>query len=189
MIYIIYNIYIYIIFVCCYLYYILIYNYILYMIYLSLYIQIQIYRYRQSRFFKVYFRNLHPLWKCFRNNIEIIVKKNAFHACLSSTVLVKKIYFSYHAHVISLGFEHSLCHEPLLPSFLYIPNVWKIGVISFLDIVKICSSPEIPPAFTDKSTLQLSFKVMATVVVMVMMMKILSFIKISIRTKLDLNPI
>ena len=63
-----------------------------------------------------------------------------------------------------MGFEPSEWREPLLASFLYMPNVWKIGVISLSDIVKICSSPEIPPAFPDKS----SFKVMATVVVMVM---------------------
>ena len=38
-----------------------------------------------------------------------------------------------------------------------------------LDTVKICSFPEIPP-FADESVLQLTFKLMAAVVVMVMMM-------------------
>ena len=31
----------------------------------------------------------------------------------------------------------------LVASFLYLPNVWKIGVTSLLDIVRICSFPEI----------------------------------------------
>ena len=76
----------------------------------------------------------------------------------------KDIFQLYCSHATSVGFEPSEWREPLLASFLYMPNVWKIGVISLSDIVKICSSPEIPPAFPDKS----SFKVMATVVVMVM---------------------
>ena len=42
----------------------------------------------------------------------------------------KDIFQLYYAHVTSVGFEHSVCREPLLTSFLYIPNVWKIGVVS-----------------------------------------------------------
>ena len=101
-------------------------------------------------------------------------RKNAFHARLSSTVLGKKISDILRSCYFC-GIWGLYVSKPLLDSFLYIPNVWKIGVISLSDIVKICSYSEIPPAFTDTSTLQLSFKVMATVVVMVMMMKILFF--------------
>ena len=38
-----------------------------------------------------------------------------------------------------------------------------------LDTVKICSFPEIPP-FTDESVLQVTFKLMVAVVMLVMMM-------------------
>ena len=130
------------------------------------------------------------MWKFFRNNAGIIVKWNCFwHSLVFCSFSQEDLFKLYYVHVISVGFEHSVFRESLLASFLYVLNVWKIVVISLSDIVKICNSPEIPPAFTDKSTLQLSFKVMTIVVVMVMMMKILFLIKISSRTKYDLKPI
>ena len=64
-------------------------------------------------------------------------------------------------------FEHSLCRKLSLASFLYIPNVWMDT--ECMDIYTEC--------------------MMATVIVMVRMMQILFFIKISIGTKSDLNPI
>ena len=79
----------------------------------------------------------------------------------------------------------------LIAIFLYITNVWKTGVTSLSDMVRIYSSPEIDSLPSLKSTLQLTFKLMATVVVMVIIMKILItllFTKISIQNKSDLNP-
>ena len=64
---------------------------------------------------------------------------------------------------------NTLCRELLLASFLYIPNAWKCGVISLSDTVKFCCSSEIPPPFTYKSTLQITFKLMSTGVVLVTM--------------------
>ena len=162
-IYIIYiYIYIYVIFIYCYLYYILVYNYILYNI------PLYKYRYRYIDIDKAVFLKgiFHELVSIIVDThcgsvLEIMPKwlwnKNVFYARLLQQFYSKDPFQLYYAYVTSVGFEHSVCREPLLASFLYIPNVWKIGVISVSDIVKIWSSPEIHPAFTDKSTLQTSF--------------------------------